>query len=70
MHTTPTKVTATTATEAQQMLDRVVDELKRHAIKAGTRGILVTKTGPGHFTVELSKDVPYGITEETVTEAP
>lgn len=67
--TTPTKITATTVDEANQLLDIVVDELKHHAIKEGTHGILVTKTGPGQFTVELSEDVPYGVTEEAVTGA-
>jgi hypothetical protein len=47
---TPTarkKITATTAEEAQRLLDIVVDELRRFAIEDGTHGILVTKTGPG-----------------------
>jgi hypothetical protein len=60
------KITATTAHEAERLLDIVVDELQRHAIEEGTYGILVTKTGPGQFTAELSEDVPYGITEEAI----
>jgi hypothetical protein len=62
------KITATTVDEAQGLLDIVVDELRRHAIEDGTHGILVTKTGPGQFTVELSEDVPYGLTEEAVAD--
>jgi hypothetical protein len=62
------KVTAATADEAQRLLDIVVDELQRYAVEEGSHGILVTKTGPGHFTVELSEDVPYGVTEEAVAE--
>jgi hypothetical protein len=60
------KITATTVEEAQGLLDIVVDELQRHAVEEGTHGILVTKTGPGQFTVELSEDVPYGVTEEAI----
>lgn len=62
------KITATTADEAQRLLDIVVEELLRHAVEDGTHGILVTKTGPGQFTVELSEDVPYGVTEEAVAD--
>jgi hypothetical protein len=62
------KVTATTVEEAERLLDIVVDELRRLAVEEGTQGILVTKTGPGRFTVELSEDVPYGVTEEAVAD--
>jgi hypothetical protein len=62
------KITATTVEEAQRLLDIVVDELQRLAVEEGTHGILVTKTGPGQFTVELSEDVPYGVTEEAVAD--
>lgn len=62
------KITATTVDEAQGLLDIVVDELQRHAVAEGTQGILVTKTGPGQFTVELSDEVPFGVTEETVAD--
>jgi hypothetical protein len=62
------KITATTAEEAQRLLDIVVEELQRVAVEEGTHGILVTKTGPGQFTVELSEGVPYGVTEEAVAD--
>jgi hypothetical protein len=62
------KITATTAEEAQRLLDIVVEELRHLAVNEGTHGILVTKTGPGQFTVELSDNVPYGITEEAVAD--
>jgi hypothetical protein len=62
------KITATTAEEEQKLIDIVVEELRPLAVEAGTHGILVTKTGPGQFTVELSEDVPYGITEEAVSD--
>lgn len=62
------KITATTVDEAQGLLDIVVDELQRHALEERSQGILVTKTGPGQFTVELSDKVPFGVTEETVAD--
>jgi hypothetical protein len=65
---TKKKITATTVAEAERLLDIVVDELRGLAVKEGTHGILVTRTGPGQFTVELSEDVPYGVTEEAVAE--
>jgi hypothetical protein len=66
--TTQKKIAATTADEEQQLLDIAVEELRRLAVEEGTHGILVTKTGPGQFTVELSEDVPYGVTEEAVAD--
>lgn len=66
--TTVKQITASTVDEAQRLLDIVVDELQRLAVEEGSHGILVTKTGPGQFTVELSEDVPYGITEEAVAD--
>lgn len=62
------KITATTVEEAERLLDLIVDELQRRATGTGTHGILVTKTGPGHFLAELSTDVPYGVTEEAVAD--
>jgi hypothetical protein len=62
------KIMATTGEEAQRLIDVVVEELQRIAVEEGTHGILVTKTGPGQFTVELSEDVPYGVTEEAIAD--
>ncbi|NKX51513.1 hypothetical protein HER39_13225 [Arthrobacter deserti] len=64
---TPTRqeITAASNDEADQLLNAVVEEMQHLAGQEGTCGILVTKTGPGQFTVELSEDVPFGVTEET-----
>ena len=62
------RITATTTEEAQRLIDIVVEELRHLAANEGTHGILVTKTGPGEFTIELSENVPYGITEEAVAD--
>ncbi|MCG2623770.1 hypothetical protein LVY72_17895 [Arthrobacter sp. I2-34] len=60
------QVSAGSRAEADQLLNAVVEELQLLARQDGTCGILVTKTGPGQFTVELSDDVPFGITEERI----
>jgi CHASE3 domain sensor protein len=62
------QITAATVEEAERLLDIVVDELRSLAAGEGTHGILVIRTGPGRFTVELSEDVPYGVTEEAVAD--
>ncbi|NKX56359.1 hypothetical protein [Arthrobacter mobilis] len=59
------EITAASNEEADQLLNAVVEDLQQLARREGRYGILVTKTGPGRFTVELSEDVPFGVTEET-----
>ncbi|MGY3318499.1 hypothetical protein ACVWZ7_001602 [Arthrobacter sp. TE12232] len=46
-------------------LDRAVEMAVQQAIASGGRhGILVTRHGPGSFTVAVSDEVPYGTTQE------
>jgi hypothetical protein len=45
-------------------LDSLVDDAIQHALANPGRGILVTRRGPGTFTIELSDEVPQG----TITE--
>jgi hypothetical protein len=52
------------AREMDHALDSGVRELQVHALAGGGAGILVTKNGPGRFTLELSHDVPFGYTHE------
>ncbi|TLM71678.1 hypothetical protein [Pseudarthrobacter sp. NamB4] len=59
-------VSATTRSEADEKLNASVRQLRALAMENPTRGILVTKWGAGHFTVELSDQVPYGQTWESV----
>jgi hypothetical protein len=61
-------LTAFTPAQADTMLNTVVDELQHLAGQDCRCGILVTKNGPGRFTVELSEDVPYGVTLEARSE--
>lgn len=57
-------ITAFTPAQADTLLNIVVDELQHLAGQDRHCGILVTKNGPGQFTVELSEHVPYGFTLE------
>lgn len=59
-------ISARTRSEADAKLNSSVQELRDLARENPTRGILVTKRGAGHFTVELSDHVPYGETWESV----
>jgi len=59
-------ITAGSNDEADRLLNAVVEEMQELARYDGACGIRVTKTGPGQFTVELTEDVPFGITEEIV----
>ena len=56
-----------TADEPQLIAERL-DAAERlaqeRALREGSHGILVTRHGPTSFTVTLSADVPYGITQE------
>jgi hypothetical protein len=60
------EISATHPNEADDMLNAAVDELQLRARADRSHGILVTRTGTGRYTVELSRAVPYGYTEEAV----
>lgn len=49
--------------EVDGALDAAVDALSERA-KTLKKGILVTRSGPGTFTVSLSAAVPYGTIHE------
>lgn len=59
-------IQATTRSEADEKLDASIQQLRALAQENPVRGILVTKHGPGRFTVELNDQVPYGETWESV----
>ncbi|MDP9888739.1 hypothetical protein LFT44_18950 [Arthrobacter sp. FW306-05-C] len=48
----------------QEDLTAAVEIARHEAMKDGRQGILVTRLGPGSFTVALSTKVPYGTTQE------
>lgn len=45
-------------------LEAAVRDLQETALQARTRGILITRHQPGHYTAELSDQVPFGMTRE------
>ena len=56
-----------TADEPQLIAERLEAaerSAQERALREGDHGILVTRHGPTSFTVALSADVPYGITQE------
>lgn len=60
------EISATHPDEADEKLNAAVNELQLRARADRSHGILVTRTGAGRYTVELSREVPYGFTEEAV----
>ncbi|BAS12013.1 hypothetical protein AHiyo8_03160 [Arthrobacter sp. Hiyo8] len=52
------------AGDVDHALNSSVRELQTRALAQGTAGILITKHGPGRFTLELSPEVPFGYTHE------
>lgn len=58
-------VTGGTPLLIQEDLDSAVELARRHAIQDGRHGIMVTRLGPGSFTVALSAEVPFGVTHES-----
>lgn len=57
-------VTATDPDSRDLELDAAVAAMSEQAILDGRRGILVTRHAPGTFTIELSDEVPFGLTHE------
>ena len=61
---TTLRVSASDRRSMVRQLDEAEEAIRANAIREGCRGILVTREGPGVFTVTLSSDVPFGITRE------
>lgn len=57
-------VTAVDRESMDLKLDAAVAEVREHALRGGRKGILITRHAPGSFTVTLSEEVPYGLTQE------
>lgn len=57
-------VKAHSVRETESQLERAVQDGITEALKRRTRGVLVTRHDYTTFTVELSHDVPFGITLE------
>jgi hypothetical protein len=48
-------------------LERAERTLQEKALLSG-QGILITRNAPGHYTAELTDEVPFGITREFIRE--
>jgi hypothetical protein len=59
-----TEVVVHLARDVNEALDAEVGSLQAKALAHGSAGIVVTRQGPGRFTLELSHDVPFGYTYE------
>lgn len=62
---TPTErmeIWATSRRNLDDRLETAVRELRETAIHERTRGILIIRRQPGHYTAELSDKVPFGLT--------
>ncbi|WP_248762316.1 hypothetical protein [Pseudarthrobacter sp. SSS035] len=57
-------ITATSKTTMDRDLGAAIEAAEQLACDEGRRGILVRRLGYASYTVELSPDVPYGITYE------
>jgi hypothetical protein len=68
MITAPTGLTYHVMADEPQLIAERLEAAERsaqeRALREGNHGILVTRHGPTSFTVALSADVPYGITQE------
>ena len=49
-----------------ERLNDAVRGLQQLAMITGTHGILITRQRPGHYTAELSDQVPFGMTRELI----
>jgi hypothetical protein len=50
-----------------ERLERAEKTLREAALLT-RQGILITRNAPGHYTAELSDQVPFGITRELISE--
>lgn len=58
------EITATEATTLDGEITNAVDAARAKAEQEGRHGIMVTRYGHTRFTIEISPEVPYGVTQE------
>lgn len=63
------KITILERSSLEQGLNTAVTLVQTRAMLDKSKGILVTRLAPDHFTVALSEDVPFGWTHEKQVEA-
>ena len=57
-------ITGLSPAEIEDSINTAVEMAREHSMAEGWQGILVTRHGPDKYTVNLSADVPYGVTQE------
>jgi hypothetical protein len=57
-------ITGESPTEIADSINTAVEMARDHSVSDGWKGILLTRHGPDMYTVNLSADVPYGVTVE------
>ncbi|MFS2088980.1 hypothetical protein [Paenarthrobacter nicotinovorans] len=57
-------ITGLTTTEIEDGISTAVSLAHAHSKRDGWEGVLVTRHEPGVYTVNLSSEIPYGITME------
>ncbi|XAS69937.1 hypothetical protein VUN82_12445 [Micrococcaceae bacterium Sec5.1] len=57
-------ITGQSTTEISDSINTAVEMARDHSMTEGWQGIIVTRHGPDMYTVNLSSDVPYGVTVE------
>ena len=57
-------ITGRSRAEIEESINTAVETARVHSTREGWQGILVTRHEPGLYTVNLSGDVPYGVTME------
>jgi len=62
----PIDIQVTSRRVLDERLEAAVNELRKVAMLTGTHGILITRNRPGHYTVALSEEVPFGTTRELI----
>ncbi|MBG6215937.1 hypothetical protein IWX75_000374 [Arthrobacter sp. CAN_A6] len=58
------QVRADNALQLEERLNAALEDLQHVATGTCSQGILIDRTQPGHYTVSLSSEVPYGYTHE------
>lgn len=62
----PIDIQVTSRLVLDERLEAAVNDLREVAMLTRTHGILITRNRPGHYTVALSEEVPFGTTRELI----
>lgn len=62
-------ITGLSTTEIEDSITSAVSLAHAHSERDGWEGVLVTRHEPGVYTVNLSSEIPYGVTMERDLES-